>query len=75
MRILLTCDVIEGAGITTYCENLAEGLNEIGHEVILLAGSTSHHPSKYYKPPKTFKNCVFINEGHINSEISFKKVH
>ena len=38
-------DVIEGAGITTYCENLAEGLNDAGHEVILLAGSTSHYPS------------------------------
>ena len=73
MRILLTCDVIEGAGITTYCENLAEGLNEIGHEVILLAGSTSHYPSKKYKPPKTFKKCVFISRGVSTAKSHLKK--
>ena len=73
MKILLTCDVIEGAGITTYCENLAEGLNDIGHEVFLLAGSTSHHPSKKYKPPKTYKNSVFIKRGISTAKSHLKK--
>ena len=73
MKILLTCDVMEGAGITTYCENLAEGLNEIGHEVILLTGSTSHHPSKNYKPPKAIKNCVVIKRGISTAKSHLKK--
>ena len=63
MRIVLTCDVIEGAGITTYCENLAEGLNDAGHEVILLCGSTSRYPSEKYRPPKAYRKCVFLKRG------------
>jgi glycosyltransferase involved in cell wall biosynthesis len=73
MRILLTCDVIEGAGITTYCENLAEGLNGAGHEVILLAGSTSHYPSEKYIPPKALRECVFIKRGISTAKSHLKK--
>ena len=73
MRILLTCDVIEGAGITTYCENLAEGLNDAGHEVILLAGSTSHYPSEKYSPPKAFRKCVFLKRGISTAKSHLKK--
>ena len=73
MRILLTCDVIEGAGITTYCENLAEGLNDAGHEVILLAGSTSHYPSEKYRPPKAFRKWVFLKRGISTAKSHLKK--
>jgi glycosyltransferase involved in cell wall biosynthesis len=73
MRILLTCDVIEGAGITTYCENLADGLNDAGHEVILLAGSTSHYPSEKYRPTKAFRKCVFLKRGVSTAKSHLKK--
>ena len=73
MRILLACNVIEGAGITTYCENLAEGLNEAGHEVMLLAGSTSHYPSEKYNPPNTYRECVFIKRGVSTAKSHIKK--
>jgi len=63
MRIVLTSDVIEGAGITTYCENLADGLNDAGHEVILLCGSTSRYPSQKYRPPTAYRKCVFLKRG------------
>ena len=73
MRILLTCDVIEGAGITTYCENLAQGLNDAGHEVILLSGSTSHYPSEKYSPLKAFRKCVFLKRGISTAKSHLKK--
>jgi len=73
MRILLTCDVLDRAGVTTYCENLAEGLNDAGHEVILLAGSTSHYPSKSYTQHKAFRKCVFLKRGISTAKSHLKK--
>ena len=74
MHILLTTAYLEGAGITTYCENLAEGLNDAGHEVTLLSGSTSRYPSQKYKPPKAYRKCVFLERG-ISTAKSYLRKH
>ena len=73
MRIILTLPRIVRAGFTTFCENLSEGLDSAGHEVILLSGSTADIPAQRYSAPATFKKCVYLKRSLSSAKSQIRK--
>ena len=73
MRILLTLPRLEGAGFTTYCENLSAGLDAAGNEVILLSGSTADCPAQRYVAPASYKKCVYLKRNLTTAKAQTRK--
>ncbi len=63
MHIMLTMPRMQPAGLATYCENLALGLKERGHETTLLCGTAYDDAAQTYQAAGVFTNCIFINRG------------